>query len=608
MLRSATSRRRPVLLLLVYGAVLVLVGITASAQAILVSSHFSATALGAIVDSDAATVRKVVGADLRAGDLDPASITPRRVAALEAMLASLTEREALVRAELRAADGTIIAASEPGRHGAAAPADARFDAALQGTAGAEVLDADTAGAAGPLGVGSVLREDLPLMLADGSVPAVLVVWRDAAPIVARLDDVRRDVVLVTVLAAFVAAGLLTLIFRSAQARMARQGAALVEASRTDALTGMLNHGALVEELAARIERARAAGGSVGIALFDLDNFRLLNDTHGHVVGDEVLVAVADTVRAGAPAGSVCGRFGPDEFLVIGEPGRAEDLVPAVEAIRESLAELAAAVPGQDPLPLSVSGAIARYPDDGQSANLLLAALVATLEVASGSGGNQVHVAGGSEPSEASAPSSFDVYQGLVFAIDTKDRYTKRHSEDVARYALFIGRRLGFDDAQLETIRTAGLLHDVGKIGIPDEILRKPSRLTAEEADVVKQHVALGDMIVRDLPGIDDIRRAIRHHHERWDGNGYLDRLARDEIPEIARILSVADTFSAMTTSRPYRKALDIREAIARLGDAAGSQLDERFVRVFLEGLEADAEAPLPGVTQAPLWRPRVRVA
>ncbi len=125
------------------------------------------------------------------------------------------------------------------------------------------------------------------------------------------------------------------------------------------------------------------------------------------------------------------------------------------------------------------------------------------------------------------------------------------------------------------------------------ILRKPGRLTEAEYAIVQQHVALGDMIVRDLPDIEAVRAGIRHHHERWDGHGYLDRLEGESIPRIARILAVADAFSAMTTTRPYRKALDVREALVRLGDAAGTQLDEMLVATFIDGIEHDVDPPLP---------------
>ncbi len=160
-----------------------------------------------------------------------------------------------------------------------------------------------------------------------------------------------------------------------------------------------------------------------------------------------------------------------------------------------------------------------------------------LHEAKASGGDAVRDAGiaVSLPAEAR---TFDVFQGLILAVDTKDRYTKRHSEDVARYAVFLAEQAGIDPELIATIRVAGLLHDVGKIGIPDQILRKPGPLTADEYAVVKQHVALGDMIVRDLPDVAVIRAGVRHHHERWDGNGYLDGLVGEAIPLVARILAV----------------------------------------------------------------------
>ncbi len=190
--------------------------------------------------------------------------------------------------------------------------------------------------------------------------------------------------------------------------------------------------------------------------------------------------------------------------------------------------------------------------------------------------------------------TFDILEGLVIAVDTKDRYTRRHSEDVARYADFLARELGLDPDTRQAIHRAGLLHDIGKIGIPDGILRKPGRLTDEEMAIVRQHVALGDAIVRDLPEIDLIRAGIRHHHERWDGQGYLAKLAGDEIPLVGRILAVGDAFSAMTTTRPYRKAMSVEEALKRLEDASDSQLEARLVKIFVRGIWTVADAPLPG--------------
>ena len=259
----------------------------------------------------------------------------------------------------------------------------------------------------------------------------------------------------------------------------------------------------------------------------------------------------------------------------------------------------------DRIPITISAGIATYPRDGASLTVLLATVASTLGSAKASGGDEIRVTGVDGIQESGA-ATFDVLQGLVFAVDTKDRYTKRHSEDVARYAVFLARQDGLDETTVGAVRMAGLLHDIGKIGMPDHLLRKPGALTDDEYEIVKQHVVLGDLIVRDLPDTELIRAGIRHHHERWDGTGYVDGLAGEAIPLIARIVAVADTFSAMTTSRAYRKALSTDEAIRRLQTAAGTQLDPRLVDVFVTGLETVADAPQPGADPSAirLWSSR----
>jgi diguanylate cyclase (GGDEF)-like protein len=605
MVRSQPRPRRPLLLILVFGAFLAIIGITATAQAVMVSLHFSTNALNTIVGSDSATVRAVLNRTLTLDDVDPASgpAVPDR-AALEADLARLIGPGEILRVELRRPDGTIVAASEAGLAGVRAD-DGAADVVGTGLPSVALVPVAEAGAGpGELASPTVLQEYLPISTA-GRVRAVVGIWRDAVPILARLDQVRRDVVAVTLTAGIVTAALLFLIFRGAQGRLTRQTAALVEATRRDPLTGLLNHGALVAELAADIERARAAETPLGVGLVDIDNFRLLNENHGHRAGDDALLAVAAELRRQLPTEAVMGRYGPDEFLIIAPAEAVAELEPAIVRLRTALADLSLQFEATERLPISVSAGISTYPDHGSSVTVLLAAVARTLSEAKASGGDTVRVAGSADTAET-ATVGFDVLQGLVLAVDTKDRYTKRHSEDVARYGVFLAERLGLEPEVVRTIQLAGLLHDVGKIGIPDPILRKPGRLTAAEYEIVKQHVALGDMIVRDVPDIDMVRAGIRHHHERWDGDGYLDRLAGEEIPLIARILAVGDAFSAMTTTRPYRKALALREALTRLEDAAASQLDEALVKLFVTGIETDADAPLPGA-DAParaIWTPR----
>jgi len=611
---ASPRTKRPVLLLLVYGAVLVIVGITATSQAGVVSARFSSAALAAVIESDTAAVRGLVNRDLLASDLMAGGPTSERLAAIERALATLATSGGIVHTEVRLPDGTIVASDRPGMAGIHVEPDAAFRAAAAGNGGAEFVPIAAAGDGGAARLegtvegDTVLREALPLTMADGSIPAIVGVWRDASPILAQLDGVRRDIVVLTLSAAFVISLLLTIIFRAAQARLTRQTAALVEATRRDPLTGLLNHGALVSTLAERIETARVTHAVIGIAMVDIDNFRALNDTHGHDVGDEALLQVVESLEGLRRPGAVIGRYGPDEFLVIVGAADAASLEADIGQLRAVLGEIEMIVEGAEPLPLTISAGIATYPTHGVAVTSLLSAAAMAVGTAKVSGGNGVRVAD-ADPESAVGAATFDVFQGLILAINTKDRYTKRHSEDVARYALFLASRVGLDPGFLETLRVAGLLHDVGKIGIPDPILRKPGRLTAAEFNILKQHVALGDSIVRDLPDIDVIRAGIRHHHERWDGKGYLGGLAGEVIPLVARILAVADTFSAMTTSRPYRKSLSVTEAMRRLGDAAGSQLDERLVGAFITGMETAPDAPIPGSEPAGLlWTPATRTA
>src|SRR6185369_6308154 len=176
-----------------------------------------------------------------------------------------------------------------------------------------------------------------------------------------------------------------------------------------------------------------------------------------------------------PDGVVTGRYGPDEFLLVAPARAVADLEQAIDRLRAALADLSLQFEATERLPITVSAGLSTYPEHGTSVTTLLAAVARTLQEAKASGGDAVRVTD-LEPGTPASSASFDVLQGLVHAVDTKDRYTKRHSEDVARYGVFLARRLGVDPELVASIHVAGLLHDVGKIGIPDAILRKPGRL------------------------------------------------------------------------------------------------------------------------------------
>lgn len=607
-----TPRRmqRPVLFIIVFGVFIAIVGITAMAQILLVSTHFSTSTLNSVVGTDSALVRTFVTSSLSPDDLGPTGPSDARRTVLETRLASLLATGEIVRIELRLPDGRVVVSSEPGAVGQVAASTDDFTTALRGErATADLVERGTSEAVGPaLTTSQVLREYFPLVT-DGQVRAVVGIWRDAVPILARLEDLRRGILFVTLSAALIVATVLVFVFRSAQARISRQAAALAEAAVRDPLTGQLNHGAVVDTVAQAVERSRTEGRPFGIALLDVDNFRLLNETYGHGAGDDVLVTVVEVVAAALPADAVLGRYGPDEILFVVPAERIHVIETVLQTVRATLVDHAMQFGASERLPVTISAGVCTFPEHADSVTALLTVAALTLQEAKASGGDAIRFAGTTADAAVEAR-TFDVFQGLILAVDTKDRYTKRHSEDVARYATFLATLTDASPELIATVRVAGLLHDVGKIGVPDHILRKPAALTPAEYDIVKQHVALGDLIIRDLPDVELIRAGVRHHHERWDGQGYLDRLAGEEIPLIARLLAIGDAFSAMTTTRPYRKALDVREALNRLGDAAGSQLDERLVAAFIVGIETAADAPLPGAdTHATgLWTPYRHVA
>jgi diguanylate cyclase (GGDEF)-like protein len=575
----------------------VIVGATASGQAALVTADSSTTLLNATVSADAAAVRSFVGLNLSQADFAAGGLSPEREAALQHGLHLLTDRGGILRAALLSPDGIVLASDDGASVGRQVPPTAGLANALKNAhADAAIVQSDAAGALATLATDQVLREYLPI-IDQGRIYATVALWRDASPILAQLAEGRFRVVAITLTAALISALLLFFIFRGAQQRLTRQTRELLALADRDPLTGALNHGALVEQLASQIEDARASGGGIGVALLDLDSFGLLDNTYGHRAGDRVIVEIVRLMAEWMPGGATWGRYGPDEFLVITPNGRETELEPAVEVLRNTLDEAALQFEGSERLPVTISAGICFYPTNGDSVTALLSMTAMTLQEAKASGGDAIRVANASPP-EPGYVKTFNILEGLVNAVDTKDRYTRRHSQDVARYAEFLGGRLELDAVTRRALQNAGKLHDIGKIGIPDAILRKPGRLTADEFEILKQHVSLGDAIVRDqpdLPDLDLIRAGVRFHHERWDGRGYLVGMSGEQIPLVARILAVADSFSAITTTRPYRKSLTIAEALKRIEDAAGTQLDPALVQAFVLGLGSGVDVSLPVV-------------
>ena len=364
----------------------------------------------------------------------------------------------------------------------------------------------------------------------------------------------------------------------------------------DPLTGLLNHRAFQNKLEEETDRAGRGGTFLAVAMLDLDHFKFFNDAYGHPVGDDALRQVADALRRTCRPYDTPARYGGDEFAVL-MPGVGRSETAAIaDRLARSLEGITIRPPGGTvDVPLHLSIGLAVFPDEGRSRAEAIALADKRLYLAKSSEGQSgTEWAGDAEQLRGqmrAAVEGFAMLDALVTAVGAKDRYTRRHSEDVMGYALEIASALdlaptrGLDEPTRRIVAVAALLHDVGKIGVPDAVLRKPGRLTEAETETVRQHPSMGAVIAGAVPGLEEMvpgtLAAIRHHHERWDGGGYPDGLRGEAIPFIARLLAVADSFSAMTSDRPYRQGMDVANALRLLEEGAGTQWDPTCVAAFL---------------------------
>ena len=317
---------------------------------------------------------------------------------------------------------------------------------------------------------------------------------------------------------------------------------------------------------------------------DIDDFKQINDRFGHPVGDRVLGQVASRLRQGGESF----RLGGDEFAVL-LPGLDDR---AAVAVARSIVERVSAANFEQVGSLTVSAGVATYPVQGVGRDELIRLADSALYWAKDDGKNRARVYETTTlelrdlRQLAHGPDRAARYRAaasLAKAVDARDAYTGSHSERVSDIAGRIARRLGLDDPQVELTRLAASLHDLGKLAIPEEILRKPGALNESERLVLQRHPQIGYRMLESL-GVEPIADWVLHHHERWDGTGYPDRLEAEEIPLGARIIFVADAYDAMTSERVYREPLSAHDAVAELERCAGTQFDPTVVEAFAEEL------------------------
>jgi diguanylate cyclase (GGDEF)-like protein/putative nucleotidyltransferase with HDIG domain len=347
----------------------------------------------------------------------------------------------------------------------------------------------------------------------------------------------------------------------------------------DPLTGLRNRRTFESDIAGALTR-----GPVALLVLDLDRFKQVNDTLGHTAGDEVLKRFAAVVRGFVRDGDAPTRLGGEEFALT-LPGVGEgEAVAVAERVRHAVAVAFTA----HAVPVTVSIGIATA-EPGGSASELVRAANRALFAAKRLGRNRcvVHDPATLAVLGALAPDQTDENLAatilLAETLDLRDAGTAQHSKTVGLYAERVARELGLPPERVERIRVAGVLHDIGKLGVADAILQKPGRLTDAEWAEIRRHPELGARIL-DHANLRDIATWVRGHHERIDGTGYPDALAGDAIPLESRILAVADAYEAMVADRPYRRGMEPGRARAELERCAGTQFDHDIVAAFLRGL------------------------
>lgn len=380
--------------------------------------------------------------------------------------------------------------------------------------------------------------------------------------------------------------------QQAQERVRQLERERASSATRDSVTRLLTVDAFREAATRELARTRRSGAPVSLALVDIDGFRELNAGRGAAVGDVALAAVAQALRGVTRTTDVLGRTGADELAVLmpdtslaGAVACAQRLVERVEA--DEIPEVGL---------LTVSAGAAQHQRLG-SIEALLGRAAAGLDRARRAGGARVDAglavtSPGDEDESIHNPHA-DVIEALAVTLLERDRYTGEHSESVVAMARSVGRAMGLQLQDIERLGAAALLHDIGKVAIPDHILNKPAKLSEEEWVLMREHPVIGWRILQAVPGLGTVARIVRHEHESFDGSGYPDGLVGDAIPVGSRIILACDTYHAMTSDRPYRARMPHADAVHELARCAGTQFDPRVTEALIGHLHGLRQSGSP---------------
>jgi len=417
---------------------------------------------------------------------------------------------------------------------------------------------------------------------------------------------------------------------------ARLYARVQRQATTDGLTGLFNHRTGQEKLTEQLRVAERYQRSLAVVMVDVDHFKQINDNFGHPVGDTVLKAVARLIKSNCRDVDLPIRYGGEEFLVVLPEVNKEGAHVVAERMRKSLAQ---EVIKHESIALTVTASlgIAVFPEHALDQHHLLELADKALYLSKRLGRNQVHtasdlnfdrnliankesaaprdpqtvieeIAAKTENSiqafeapkvsaEAQAkdelvPEVVEMVKTLAQSLYSRSDYNKAHHLEVARMSELLAKVMGLSATQIEQIRVAGLLHDVGTLRLPPELLAKEGFFTQDERNLINQHPVLGADLLRPVRALKDICEIMENHHERWDGLGYPSGLKGEAIPLPARIVSIVDSFHAMISDRPYRTALSHEQAVQALRDGAGKQWDPFLVDIFIAVL-TNLRQPVP---------------